>query len=192
MNAQQDTAQKTLIEIQKHIHDLNRSAQGHEKKLAGLADFVATWETSLLTYAIEESEKSRQVTTKESVEVIKHVDNFGAILEKKLAAITDVLEEQERSRFQRHENLVEDARSHQFGIDQVHRSVETFAVKIVDTMAPSDQKMTKAENYNECNPGKMWLGQCATQVISNGITSAFTRAIPSVSMTMIKCTLKLR
>lgn len=182
MNAQQDTAQKTLIEIQKHINDLNRSAQGHEKKLAGLADLVATWETSLLTYAIEESEKSRQLTATESVKIIKHVDNFSAILTKKFAAITDVLEKQEQSRFLQHENFVEDVRSQQLALDRVHHAVETFAANSV--------KMAKAGNYNESNPGKTWLGQFATQVISSGVTCAVTGAIPSsISLIAIKCTL---
>lgn len=57
---------------------------------------------------------------------------------------------------------------------------------------PADRQMTKAERYDESNPKTAWLGQLATQLISTGITSTITGAIPSsISMTAIKFTFKL-
>ena len=51
----------------------------------------------------------------------------------------------------------------------------------------ADQRTAKAQSFNESNPGMVWFGQLASQVISTGINTAITGAIPSsVSMFTFK------
>lgn len=182
MNAIKDKATNILPEIQSHIGDLSQSAQRHENELARLADVLSNWETSLTTFAGEESEETRRLQAVESVKFIKHVDSVSATMKKKFDAITHVLEEQEQSHYVRHESLVENVRSQQLALDEVHQSVEAFAGKAVDIVALLDQKMTRAEYQDESNARKTWLSQFVTQLISSGITSAITGAVVLVSV----------
>lgn len=181
-NAIKDKAVNILTEIQSHIGDLNQSAQRHENELARLADVLSNWEMSLTTPTGQESENTRQLQAVESIKFIEHVDSVTAILKKKLDAITNVLKEQERSHYVQHESLVENVRSQQLALVEVHQSVEAFAAKAVDIVALVDQKMTRAEYQDESNPRKTWLSQFVTQLISSGITSAITGAVVLVSV----------